>query len=294
MTALLTAPTDATPLSVANPGPDGSRAVAQVLGWHGVTVVAADDTASAVAQAGGQATLVIAGPQPVSDRQIDLYAQVDCAVVLIAPDPALRQSLERELPADRLTVAENAAVFTNGGVLAGDNAATALRTLGAHPRLIWNVARWEDDHGVNLEAGGSIWRLLPPWAPAVAVQLGVAATGAALWRGRRFGRVVPEELPVTVPASQITTGLGVLYRRRRAFGHAAAALRAGAAARAGARLGLGWTTEPATLVAAIARAIGQAEGEVRALLYGPAPRSASQLAALAQALDKLEKEVAAA
>ncbi|MDR2347068.1 MAG: hypothetical protein LBD90_00305, partial [Bifidobacteriaceae bacterium] len=181
---------------------------------------------------------------------------------------------------------ENPAVFTNQGVLEGDNAATVLRVLGAEPRLVWNLAAWEGEGGE-----GGVWQLLPPWAPLAAVQLLIAAAGAALWRGRRMGRLVPDRLPVTVPASQVTIGLGGLYRRTRAMGHAAAGLRAGAASRIGAALGLGPATPPATLVARIAQASGRPEVAVRDLLYGAAPRSNGQLAALARALDQLNKEV---
>jgi hypothetical protein len=217
-----------------------------------------------------------------------LYAGVEVGIVLIDPDPGLRESLEGSLPGERLVVMEDPAVVTNEGIAGGDNAATALRALGGHGRLVWNVARWEDGAAPG---SASPWQLLPPWAGLAAVQLLIAAAGAALWRGRRMGRLVPDELPVSVPASQTTMGLGGLYRRSRAVGHAAAALRAGAAARLGASLGLGPATPPATLVAGIAQASGRPEPGVRELVYGPPPRSNSALAALAQALDQLEEEV---
>jgi hypothetical protein len=287
MTALLTVPTDDTWLSVGNPAPDGARAVAQVLGRNGVTVIAAPSTAEAVAQSFGDTTLAIAGSAEVSDTQQELYATAECDVVLIEPDPYLREYLESSIPEERLRVYEDAEVFTNGGITDGDRAATALRALGGHRRLVWNVAGWEDDSGTPT----GMWGLLPPWAELATLQLVIAAAGAALWRGRRMGRIVPDELPVTVPASEVTVGLGRLYRRSQAVGHAAAALRAGAATRAGAALGLGWSSEPATLVAGIAQATSRPEANVRELLYGPAPVSAGQLAALARDLDQLEKEV---
>ncbi|MDR2338641.1 MAG: hypothetical protein LBF40_00655, partial [Deltaproteobacteria bacterium] len=262
-------------------------AVAQVLSRHGVTVVDVKDTASAVARAGPDATLAIVGAESVSEHQLDLYAKVETEVVLIAPDLGLRDRLERELAPGQLTVVDDPEVFTNGGVTDGDNADQALRLLGGQRRLIWQIARREDAEG----ASADIWALLPPWADLVAVQLLIAAGGAALWRGRRMGRLAPDELPVSVPASEVTEGLGRLYGRARAAGHAAAALRAGAAARLAAALGLGEAAPPATLVAGIARAQGRDQAAISDLLYGPPPGSASQLAALAQALDQVEKEV---
>ncbi|MDR2378990.1 MAG: DUF4350 domain-containing protein, partial [Bifidobacteriaceae bacterium] len=287
MIGLLSTPTDATPLSVANPGPEGARALAQVLARHGVEVIAAGHAAAAAAQATGDTTLAIAGPAPLSERQMELYAQADCAVVLIDPDPELRERLSQAIDADRLTVIEDQAVVTNAGIVEGDNAARALKALGGHRRLVWSLARPEDDQA----AGADLWQFLPPWARFAAIQLVIAAAAAALWRGRRMGRLVAEELPVAVPASEITTGLGRLYRRSQAFGHAAAALRAGAAARIGPVLGLGPASAPATLVAGAARAAGRAEPAVEKLFYGPAPRSARELTELAAALEQLEREV---
>ncbi|MDR1633761.1 MAG: DUF4350 domain-containing protein [Bifidobacteriaceae bacterium] len=286
MTAMLTIPTDQTPLGVDNPNPDGARALAQVLARNGVDVVDADSTAAAVALASGDTTLVIAGSSAVAEAQLELYGEADCGIVLIDPDAQLRQHLEEALPSERLAVFEDPDVFTNAGIVKSDNAATALRALGQHRRLVWNVARWEEE-----AASGGTWQLLPPWAPVVTVQLVIAAAGAALWRGRRMGRIVPDELPVTVPAAEVTVGLGGLYRRSRAQGHAAAALRAGTASRLGAALGLGPGATPATLVAEIARAAERSEHDVRDLLYGPAPSSAGRLTTLAGALDQLEKEV---
>ncbi|MDR1118441.1 MAG: DUF4350 domain-containing protein, partial [Bifidobacteriaceae bacterium] len=144
MTALLRAPTDSTPLSVTNPGAGGARAVAQVLGRCGVDVIAAKTTAQAVAQAYGDATLVIAGYEPVSERQLEAYAGARTDIVLIAPDPELYNYLDERVGAGGLTVMRDASVFTNEGVVEYNNAATALRTLGGHRRVIWSVARWED------------------------------------------------------------------------------------------------------------------------------------------------------
>jgi hypothetical protein len=262
-------------------------AVLEVLKDHGVEVIAVEDTATAVAQADGAVTLAIVGDTRVSERQLELYSQVNCDVVLIAPDADLVSYLEGTLPPERLTSQLDATIFTNGQITESDNAATAIATLGQHPKLIWNLARFEDSGGKQAD----VWGLLPPWAKLVAVQLAVAVVGAALWRGRRMGRPVPEELPVTVPASQITVGLGRLYGRSRALGHAAAALRAASAARLAAPLGLGPAVAPATLVAAVAEAARRAPANVSELLYGPPPNGGGQLVALAKALDELEKEV---
>src|SRR4029079_16437584 len=125
--------------------------------------------------------------------------------------------------------------------------------------------------------------LLPPVVPILALQRLLVVVVAALWRGRRLGRLVTERLPVVVRAGETTRGRGRLYRRGRSYGHAAAALRAGTAARSAARLGLpGWAPAP-LVAAAAARATSRRPADVEALLYGPPPTDDRGLADLARA-----------
>ncbi len=127
--------------------------------------------------------------------------------------------------------------------------------------------------------------------PILALQLLLVAVVAALWRGRRLGRLVTEQLPVVVRAGETTRGRGRLYRRARSYGHAAAALRAGTAARSAARLGLPRSAPAPAVIDAVARAASRAPQDVEALLYGPPPTDDRGLARLARDLDHLESEV---
>ena len=56
-------------------------------------------------------------------------------------------------------------------------------------------------------------------------QLCLAVLLLALWKGRRIGPLVAEQLPVVVRASETVEGRGRLYRSRRASDRAADALR---------------------------------------------------------------------
>jgi hypothetical protein len=148
------------------------------------------------------------------------------------------------------------------------------------------VAAFEENESET--APGPLDLLPPPVRLGLVLAL-IAGFAAAFWRGRRFGKLVPEALPVEVPASQVTLGVGRLYRRARAAGHAGAALRAGTASRLARRLGLPSSAAPATLVIGIADAAGRPATAVHTLLYGPPPASAAALAALAGDLHALEK-----
>lgn len=96
---------------------------------------------------------------------------------------------------------------------------------------------------------------------------------------------------MTVPSSETALGRGRLYRRARAWGHAAAALRAGTAHRMAVRLGVPRSAGAPTLVDAVTRATHRPAEQVAGLLYGPPPADDADLARLAIELDQLESEV---
>lgn len=190
----------------------------------------------------------------------------------------------------RVAALADPSLLTNARLAEDGHAALTLRLLGRHDRLVWYVPS-VDDLGTTEPAGPGLGDLLPPWAGPVAVQALLVVLVAALWRGRRLGRLVTEPLPVTVAAAETTRGRGRLYRRSRAYGHAAAALRAGAASRSAARLGLPRSAGAVAVIEALARATGRPADDVAALLYGPPPTDDAGLTGLARRLDDLESEV---
>ena len=190
----------------------------------------------------------------------------------------------------RLVALADFAPLTNEHLAEQGNAALVLRALGRHDRLVWYIPSL-DDTGATDDDGAGLAQLLPPVVPILALQLLLVVAVTALWRGRRLGRLVTEPMPVVVRAGETTRGRGRLYRRGRSFGHAAAALRAGTAARSAARLGLPRSAPAPLVVDAVARATSRRPADVEALLYGPPPTDDRGLAALACDLDHLESEV---
>ncbi|PRC53647.1 hypothetical protein C6A85_52785, partial [Mycobacterium sp. ITM-2017-0098] len=81
--------------------------------------------------------------------------------------------------------------------------------------------------------------LIPEQVTWMALQLALGVALLALWRGRRVGPLVAEQLPVVVRASETVEGRGRLYRSRRARDVAAESLRTAARQRMLPRLGLG-------------------------------------------------------
>ncbi|MFF2077701.1 DUF4350 domain-containing protein [Kitasatospora sp. NPDC058162] len=185
--------------------------------------------------------------------------------------------------------------FLQNGHLAEDgNASLALGLLGSQPRLTWHLP----DYSAPV-AEGTQRKSFDDYIPAgwhwAFYQLAVAAGLAALWRGRRLGPVVSENLPVVVRAAETTEGRARLYRRAKAHGRAAEALRRATAHRLAPALGLpvqAGGPEPEALCAAVAgRLPERPAGDVRALLYGPPPTDDAALLRLADDLDALERQV---
>lgn len=189
----------------------------------------------------------------------------------------------------RVVALGDPAVLTNAALAREGNAALALRMLGRHGGLTWYVPS-ASDFG-QPAAGPGLGDLLPPWAAVIGLQVLFVAGVAGVWRGRRLGPLVTEPLPITVRAAETTRGRGRLYRRSRVYGHAAAALRAGAATRAAARVGLPRSATAPAVIDALALATGRRADEVATLLYGPPPTDDAGLELLARRLDDLESEV---
>ena len=92
---------------------------------------------------------------------------------------------------------------------------------------------------MNHRRPASIFDLIPQNVTWIVWQLCLVVLLVALWKGRRPGPLVAEELPVVVRASETVEGRGRLYRSRRARDRAAAALRTATLQRLLPRLGLG-------------------------------------------------------
>ncbi|GAA1629676.1 DUF4350 domain-containing protein [Georgenia ruanii] len=177
-------------------------------------------------------------------------------------------------------------LVTNAHLAEAGNAALTLRMLGHHRDLVWYLPSPLDAGSVDASV---------PTVPVRAALVGAALVAAvvllALARGRALGPVVTEVMPVVVRAAETTRGRGRLYRRSRAYDHAAAALRAGTATRLARTLGVPASADAATLQAAVARATHRPPEQVGDLLHGAPPADDRQLLALATALDTLESEV---
>ena len=355
--ALLRPPSSDVPYAPDAASPDGGRAVAQILGRHGVHVTYTRSAEEAARRATAGTTLaVLPGDttgDDLSDADLRLLAGTDADLAILGPSDASLTALAPELtwgygssfvttstadcadpdaraagtitsaggglaavePGDpgvttcfppeaaergtgsyavvagarRVAVLDDAAIATNAHLAEAGNAALVLRMLGRHDELVWLVP--ERDRAADAPETTGVAAVLPPGAAAVAAWLLVVAGVTIVWRARRLGPLVPEDLPVVVRASEATRGRGRLYRAGGSRGHAAAGLRAATAARLASRLGVPAGAAPDALVAAVSRATTRPTTDVHGLLYGPPPPDDAALLTLARHLDDLESEV---
>ncbi|MDQ1496229.1 MAG: hypothetical protein QOG69_2712 [Actinomycetota bacterium] len=190
----------------------------------------------------------------------------------------------------RVTLLSDGTPLTNAAIGHSGNAALALGLLDSHPDVGWLVP--PPVAPASGRAGSvSVTDLLPDRLKAAVVQLAIAVIVIALWRGRRLGRLVREDVPVVVRQSETVRGRSRLYRRSRSLDRASEALRQGTRHRLGVRLGLGPRAERAALVDAAATQAQSSAVEIDALLYGSTPTDEPALVALAQGLTALEQEV---
>ncbi|MET1053355.1 MAG: DUF4350 domain-containing protein [Mycetocola sp.] len=189
---------------------------------------------------------------------------------------------------DRLTLVGPSELFSNDEVILHGNAALALGLLGGTDRLVWFLPTVAD---VEVTGPPSLAELTPPWLVPVTSLLAITALTAMFWRGRRFGPLVAEDLPVTVPAGETMEGRSRLYQRSAARTRAVDALRIGAVGRIGTHLGLPRTATVTEVADAAAATIGRHPVDVRGILVDVLPASERDVLALSDALRDLEAAV---
>ena len=184
---------------------------------------------------------------------------------------------------DRYIVA-NASIALNSNLDAYGNASLLLSTISAHGNdVIWWIA--------NDDALTDPVPVMPPYLKQALILLVAIFLVAALVQGRRFGPLVPEKLPVVVPALETTHGRGSLYQHSRDVNHAATIAKAWSIRRMAHRVGVGSTASPAEVVDAISHATGRPAAEIDSILYHTHPQTGRELVDLFDTLKQLESEV---
>lgn len=197
--------------------------------------------------------------------------------------------IQVQAPGQDVTVLGTTTTFTNGAITERGNAALALHLFGQNKHLIWYLPTFADS---SVQQDGVIPN--PPWVLWAIVLAGIVLVAAGVWRGRRFGPVVVERMPVFVRASETLEGRSRLYQRSSARTHALDALRIGALGRIANMCGLSARADVDEVIGAIMRVTGRAAPGIRTLLADAVPATDAELLRLSDDLARLEADVTAA
>ena len=176
-------------------------------------------------------------------------------------------------------------IITNRYLDTADNAGVMLRLLGQHP-----IVLWVEGYASLEEGGGAPASQLPMWFLVSFAALGASGLWFGAVRGRRFGKLVAEPMPVVVPAVEANQGRARLYEAGSDAAHAARILRASFISRYSPRLGLTSYSQPDTVTNVYAAALHREEKEIAQALYTYPVRTGADLVHVATILGELEKE----
>ncbi len=191
-----------------------------------------------------------------------------------------------------VTVIGARSAFSNEFVDREGNAALALGLLGETPNLVWLVPTIAEAEAAD--GAASIAELTPVWVSTIMTLFVLTAIAAGFWRGRRFGPLVVEALPVVVRASETMHGRARLYQKSSDYLHTLDALRMGTIDRLGVLCGLPTLATVDDVIRAVAAATGQQPAAIQDLLRDAQPLSEAQLVQFSDDLLKLEAATTAA
>ncbi|CAD5993534.1 DUF4350 domain-containing protein [Agreia sp. COWG] len=191
-----------------------------------------------------------------------------------------------------VTVLGTEDVLRNDGITGAGNAALALGLLGENSTLVWYMPSSSD---VEADGPADIASLTPDWVTPVLILAVFTFAAAAVWRGRRLGALVVENLPVTVRSRETMEGRARLYATVGDHGHALDALRIGTTSRLTSLLALPRNASVSEVIRAASATLPDwPADDIRLLLLDAVPASESDLLALSDRLLALESEIASA
>lgn len=185
----------------------------------------------------------------------------------------------------------SADALTNDVVDRAGNAALALGLLGSTEQLVWYLPSLAD---VPVTGPPTLDELTPSWVAGVTGTVVITAILAMFWRGRRFGPLVVEDLPVAVRASETMEGRARLYQRSANRQRALDALRIGTVSRLAVATGLSRHASVVEVADTVAGIAGLDPRHVRSVLLDAVPTSDADLVSLSDHLLDLEAAVARA
>lgn len=132
---------------------------------------------------------------------------------------------------------------------------------------------------------------VPQWVYFAVLWIGVLTLVALLWRGRRFGPLAAEHLPVTVPAKETVTGHAGLLQRAGARSEALRPIQQASIIALARKLSVPASAPVEDVCRAVAAKLGESPQRIEHLLLHAEPTSDAELVSLAQAISELERRL---
>ena len=245
---------------------------------------------SGAAEAGCDATVGTRAGSITSDGSGFRYTGGDAgAVTCFAAGDGIYSLVRVQTDGAVVSVVGATDALSNEFVADRGNAAFALNLLGERENLVWYIPTAAD---LASAAPPTLGELSPDWViPGTALAL-LTALAAAFWRGRRFGPLVVENLPVTVRANETMQGRARLYEKSSARLRALDALRIGAVERLARACGLPRVATVEQVVVGVAAVTRTDPARVRRVLIDDVPTTDRDLVRLSDELLTLERAVA--
>ncbi|MGO1545379.1 MAG: DUF4350 domain-containing protein [Gulosibacter sp.] len=178
--------------------------------------------------------------------------------------------------------------LTNEQIVSDANAAMAINVLGAHDKLVWYTP-----NAADYSEGPSFGSYIPQWLLPSLLLIYLAGFTVVVWRGRRFGPLVTERLPVTVPANETLEGRARLYDASNSRLRALDSIRIGTISRLADLAGLGNNASTQQVIAATAGLAGVSLDHAHRVLLAAEPETDRELVEFANAVAELERRVRA-
>ncbi|MGO2111956.1 MAG: DUF4350 domain-containing protein [Pseudoclavibacter sp.] len=249
-------------------------------------VVEGDD--SAAIAAGGACDDPIATNAPeITSLGGSAYTAPDAPGLSTCYDVGDRGLVAIDTTGDTEIVAIGAAWnLTNEWVAYEGNAAMGIGLMADTEQLIWYTPGSGDIAAGDVPALDS---LVPAWLTPAIILAFITGIGVMVWRGRRYGPLVAERLPVVVPASETMEGRARLYGRTGSRLRALDNLRIGTIGRLAKALALPQTTPAFEVAVAVAQTVRWPREQVLSILVEASPGSDGELVELSDHLLRLER-----
>lgn len=189
----------------------------------------------------------------------------------------------------RITVAGANSWFANQTIAENGNASIAMGLVADADSVVlyWPSA----DSFPAAQDDGGLPDYIPDWAYFAALWLLVVAVVVLIWRGRRFGPLAAERLPVVVPAKETVSGHAGLMQRARARPEALRSIQQAAIISIARKLGLPASAPAEDVCRAAADRLGESRENIAHLLLRAQPQTDAELVSLAQAVRDIERRV---